>query len=160
MRTLVLCGILLAWMAPAFAQTSTDGAARACEAHIIGDLKSPASYAPVKITIFANGVEVIYDAANAFGALLRDKRACVFVELGGALRLENDPVVTLAQRGDDCLAKVDTWVAQGNISERTAAAFREQCSQVAAVAIAKFAENFHDLGVEYPVPSQTTTVRP
>jgi len=140
------------------AQTSPDGAARACEASIINGLRSPASYAAVKIDIQPNGVDVLFDAANGFGALLRDRKYCSFVAMGDGLHLIDEPAIAAELGFDACAAEVQNWIKSGNITERAATSFLKQCSDVDAQAQAGFMQTFNDLGVTYPVSVTTTSV--
>lgn len=158
MRLWLAAGVLFGLAGAALGQTSDDGAARACEAAIIGGLKSPASYKPVKISVEPGRVEVLYDASNAFGALLRDRKQCLFVERSDGLHLVDEPALATELQLDGCAAEVRGWVEAGNLSERAATPFFEQCSQTNQAAQAAFLQSFDDLSVPYPVDPRSTAV--
>ena len=157
---LVALASYLAFTHAAYPQSSDDGAARACEASIIGGLVSPASYQAFKVEILPGSVEVIYDASNAFGALLRDKATCLFVSRPDGLHLSTEPDIAAQLNTGVCIAQVQGWVASGNLTERAARPFLEQCSEAKGDGQGSFLQVFEDLGVEYPVPPGSTTVAP
>lgn len=140
--------------------TGQDGAVRACEADIISGLKSPASYVPFKITIYQDGVLITYDAANSFGALLRDRRACLFASDGSALYLPDDPRLGTNVGGAKCLADVGEALKIGQIIESLAAKLAAACEPQYAAQLMIYDGKFAELGVTYPVPHSSTTVRP
>ena len=161
LRSVLVCLSLLTVSSAAKSQvTGEDGAVRACEARIISTLRSPASYRPVKVTIYANGVEVIYDSSNAYGALLRDKETCVFVAGTSGLYFADDPAGTLDGGLSQCREKVAGWISKGNLTERAAAPFYEDCNKQVTAYAKRWKTEFQDLDVIYPVLPASTTIRP
>lgn len=151
--------VFLGSVAPTAAQTDEDAGVKACEASIIGALRSPASYSRFKVDDVPGGIEIIYDAANGFGALLREKTRCIFVQSDVGLRLASEPLVAASLGSDACRAEVERWIAAGNITERAAIPFFDDCNARLQSAQSQFMQSFKDLDVSYPVPPDQTVIQ-
>jgi hypothetical protein len=141
------------------AQTfSKDGAVAACEAGVIAKLISPASYRLIRSSIVGASVEMTYDAANSFGALLRAKAVCHFVPMSDGWHLADQPTIKEAAELPDCRKEYDDEVKAGTLTayyrDQSVATFCAPRREDDAAFLAILKED----GVLYPVPASATAL--